>query len=231
MPQTQLNCGAHGRSNKSGPFDAFAGRLYLGRVLEVRFEQEGERLFDIEGDDPRALSERRARRATRRAAAREGGRGASASTSPKRVTRAFTHYFQLVNLAEQQLSHRGAAATTRARERSRARSTSSSANSARRSARSASPSLLESTAVELVFTAHPSEAQRRTVLEKHRRLVSLLARRERAKLTPAEVDDIERAIREGDRHALADGRDPAGEAARRRRGEERPLLPRGRSFR
>ncbi|MDF2697339.1 MAG: Phosphoenolpyruvate carboxylase [Labilithrix sp.] len=56
--------------------------------------------------------------------------------------------------------------------------------------------LLQHAIVELVFTAHPSEAQRRTVLEKHRRLGALIARRERAELTPAEAEGVDRAIRE-----------------------------------
>ena len=169
---------------------------YLGRVLgDTLLEQEGERLFDIE-EMIRALSKDR----------RNGERDAEERLErvvqaldvdlAERVTRAFTHYFQLVNLAEQH--HR----TRRRRDYARAGKpqpgsldvvldTLAKDLTAERFAK-----LLSNTSVELVFTAHPSEAQRRTVLEKHRRLVSLLARRERAELTPAETEDVERAIRE-----------------------------------
>ena len=178
-------------------FDALRKDVsYLGRVLgDTLLEQEGERLFDVE-EMIRALSKER--RAGERDAEQRLEKVVAALDVDlaERVTRAFTHYFQLVNLAEQH--HR----TRRRRDYARAGEAQPGSFDVvlRELAKEISPerfaSLLESTAVELVFTAHPSEAQRRTVLEKHRRLVSLLARRERAELTPAETDDIERAIRE-----------------------------------
>jgi phosphoenolpyruvate carboxylase len=178
-------------------FDALRKDVsYLGRVLgDTLLEQEGERLFDIE-EMIRALSKER--RAGEYDAEERLERVVSALDVDlaERVTRAFTHYFQLVNLAEQH--HR----TRRRRDYARAgKSQPGSLDVVFRSLSSTlTPerfvALLSGTTVELVFTAHPSEAQRRTVLEKHRRLVSLLARRERAELTPAETEDVERAIRE-----------------------------------
>lgn len=169
---------------------------YLGRVLgDTLLEQEGERLFDIE-EMIRALSKER--RAGEHDAEERLERVVAALDVDlaERVTRAFTHYFQLVNLAEQH--HR----TRRGRDYARARRPQPGslgvvlADLAKEIPAERFAAHLSATTVELVFTAHPSEAQRRTVLDKHRRLVSLLARRERAELTPAETDDVERAIRE-----------------------------------
>jgi len=56
--------------------------------------------------------------------------------------------------------------------------------------------VLAATKIELIFTAHPSEAQRRKVLEKHRRIADLLARRDRSELTPDERSDTNLALRE-----------------------------------
>ena len=178
-------------------FDALRKDVsFLGRVLgDTLLEQEGERLFDIE-EMIRALSKERR--------AKEHGAEERLETVvhaldidlAERVARAFTHYFQLVNLAEQH--HR----TRRRRDYARAGEAQPGSfevvlgELAGKVSASSFAALLERTTVELVFTAHPSEAQRRTVLEKHRRLVSLLARRERAELTPAETADVERAIRE-----------------------------------
>jgi phosphoenolpyruvate carboxylase len=56
--------------------------------------------------------------------------------------------------------------------------------------------LLGRTRVELVLTAHPTEAKRATVLEHHRRLYMLLVQRENRMFTPAErrrIDDDVRA--------------------------------------
>ena len=52
--------------------------------------------------------------------------------------------------------------------------------------------------VELVFTAHPTEIVRRTLLQKHNRIAQMLAVRDRPDLTPAEreqaLDDLQREI-------------------------------------
>ena len=52
--------------------------------------------------------------------------------------------------------------------------------------------------VELVFTAHPTEIVRRTLLQKHNRIAEMLAVRDRPDLTPAEreqaLDDLHREV-------------------------------------
>ena len=187
------------------PFDALRRDVsYLGRILgDTLVDQEGKELLDLE-ETIRALA--KARRAHDAAHDMERARDSAKKLTDivhgldtnvaERVARAFTHYFQLVNLAEQH--HR-----TR-RRRDFAREGKAQPGSlevvfgqmSREASRERFADLLHRTVVELVFTAHPSEAQRRTVLDKHRRLVLLIARRERAELTPAEADDIDRAIRE-----------------------------------
>jgi phosphoenolpyruvate carboxylase len=187
------------------PFDALRRDVnYLGRILgDTLVEQEGSELLELE-ETIRALAKARRAQggsheiASERATAEELSaivRGLDTSVA-ERVARAFTHYFQLVNLAEQH--HRTRRRRDYARE-GKAQPGSLEvvfAAMSKEASRERFVELLRQSLVELVFTAHPSEAQRRTVLEKHRRLVSLIARSERAELTPAEASDIDRAIRE-----------------------------------
>ena len=49
--------------------------------------------------------------------------------------------------------------------------------------------------IELVFTAHPTEVTRRTLMQKHRRIADLLALRDRPDLTPPERDELLDALR------------------------------------
>jgi len=50
--------------------------------------------------------------------------------------------------------------------------------------------------IELVLTAHPTEAQRRTILKKHKRIVELLGEHDKRELlTPGEVEGIKSSIR------------------------------------
>ena len=187
------------------PFDALRRDVsYLGRILgDTLVEQEGKGLLDLE-ETIRALA--KARRAQDAAHDVERARATAKklidivrqldTTVAERVARAFTHYFQLVNLAEQH--HRTRRRRDYARE-GKAQPGSLEvvfADMSREASLERFAALLQETVVELVFTAHPSEAQRRTVLDKHQRLVSLIARRERAELTPAEAEHVDRAIRE-----------------------------------
>ncbi len=55
--------------------------------------------------------------------------------------------------------------------------------------------LLERLDVRLVFTAHPTEPKRRTLLERLWRIQALLSRLDRERLLPADTDAIERELR------------------------------------
>ncbi len=113
-------------------------------------------------------------------------------TSALTVARAFAHFLTLANIAEQHhrvhrrrdhardpegQPQRGSAAETLARLRQAG--VSADALSA----------ALASMRVELVFTAHPTEIVRRTLLQKHNRIAQILAFRDRPDLTPDELAD------------------------------------------
>jgi phosphoenolpyruvate carboxylase len=117
------------------------------------------------------------------------------------VSRAFAHFLTLANIAEQhhrvhrRRDHardphggpqRGSAAETFARLRQAGVSAADLA------------SAIASMRVELVFTAHPTEIVRRTLLQKHNRIAEILAFRDRLDLTPDEqaesLADLHREI-------------------------------------
>jgi phosphoenolpyruvate carboxylase len=117
------------------------------------------------------------------------------------VARAFAHFLTLANIAEQhhrvhrRRDHardphghpqRGSAAETFARLRQGGVSADTLA------------SAITSMRVELVFTAHPTEIVRRTLLQKHNRIAEILAFRDRLDLTPDEhadsIADLQREI-------------------------------------
>jgi len=137
----------------------------LGRVL---VEQEGEELLaDVER--VRALA-----REARGGAPLDDLRGAVASLPAERrasVVRAFALFFQLANVAEQQ--HRLRRRREYAHE---GRVPAESLEAAFARLDGVAPGLLEERAsLELVLTAHATEATRRTVLATHLRLAGLLA--------------------------------------------------------
>jgi phosphoenolpyruvate carboxylase len=170
----------------------------LGRLLgDTLVEQGGRELLEIE-ESIRALAKERRKHARRGPAAKRMQAAVEALdvARAEQVARAFTHYFQLVNLAEQH--HR----TRRRRDHAR-RGDAQPGSFAREIAQLAGrvtrdrfTEALARTKVTLVLTAHPSEAQRRTVLDKHRRVATLLARRDRTELTPEEREDVDVALRE-----------------------------------
>ncbi len=172
----------------------------LGHLLgDTLVEQEGRDFFDLE-ERIRALAKRR-RGSTGRARARDTAAlrdaiAALSTTDAERVARAFAHYFQVVNLAEQH--HR--VRRSRDHERSGALQKGSLAALApvlaAHAGRGQVEELLAGANIELVLTAHPTEAQRRTVLDKHRRIAALLDRLDREQPTPAEGRAHRRSLRE-----------------------------------
>ena len=171
----------------------------LGHALgETLIEQEGRDLFDLEERIRKLAKARRGappKEAARDVRLRDVIRGLDTAMA-ERVARAFAHYFQLVNLAEQQQRVR------RRRDYAHAGTPQAGSLAALGPALAAKVPLEEVRAflarasIELVFTAHPTEAQRRTVLDKHRRIAQILDRTDRGNLTPAEVAASARALRE-----------------------------------
>lgn len=114
-----------------------------------------------------------------------------------KVIRAFNIYFQLVNLAEEK--HR--VRRKRAYESEKQAQPGSLEDVLQRLKRDkiSFPRLekfLSELSIELVLTAHPTEAQRRSVLEKIFVIDRLLFEREYHVLTPREQEEITRRIRE-----------------------------------
>jgi len=114
------------------------------------------------------------------------------------VIHAFSLYFQLVNLAEQ--NHR----IRRKREYERSSGSVPQRGSLRRAllqmresgvGPEEMQSLIHMLGVELVLTAHPTEAMRRTVLDKHNKISTLLEQYEDGLLTARELRNLEKELR------------------------------------
>src|SRR5260221_1424369 len=157
----------------------------LGQVLT---EQESPELFETE---ERMRAQAKARRAGEPGAA-ESLAAEVARLTPDAawaVASAFTLYFDLVNLAEERYRVRA----LRERERNfypAPVSESVSSAIAVLKERGLSPdgmaALLDGLAIELVLTAHPTEAKRRTILSKIQRISQALRRLEEVDLLPQE---------------------------------------------
>jgi len=165
----------------------------LGRVL---VEQEGERLLELE-ERIRGLAR----------AGRQGDAAASAELSDTvhglppgeqaTILRAFALYFQLANIAEQHHRIRRRLASERegrvlreslAEALERLAGSGVGEEELRRAAARVS--------VELVLTAHPTEATRRTILASHQRIAGLLRTLDDPELPPSGRGEAEDALAE-----------------------------------
>ena len=177
----------------------------LGHLLgEVLREQEGEAGFAL-------VEEYRARTKALRAADPfpadfgEAGRELLRRTAglslgeARRLVRAFTSYFHLVNMAEER--HRLRVLRRRETEGEGSPRVESVAEALAEAARSGLGAdrvraLLERCLVEPVFTAHPTEARRRTVLDKLRRMASLVEALDDPRRAPSEAASLHERLRE-----------------------------------
>lgn len=162
----------------------------LGQTLR---EQEGQPIFDLE-ERIRVLA--KDWRATDSEATfeilAELCEGLDAETALP-ILKAFTTYFHLVNLAEEH--HRVRVLRTREKAAGATPLADSIAEAiqalhARGVTAAEMQELLDRLSVELVFTAHPTESKRRTVLEKLRAISTALYRLEIQDLLPREWDQI-----------------------------------------
>ena len=117
------------------------------------------------------------------------------------VARAFAHFLTLANIAEQH--HRVHRRRDHARDPHGRPQRGSAAETFARLREGGIPAdtlaaAIASMRVELVFTAHPTEIVRRTLLQKHNRIAQILAFRDRPDLTPDEQEeslaDLQREI-------------------------------------
>jgi phosphoenolpyruvate carboxylase len=185
----------------AGAVDPLAAEVrLLGALLgQVVSEQAGPELFElVERIRRRAIALRQDDDAAERERLDADLVGLDLGAA-EAVISAFALYFQLVNLVEA----RGRVRTLRRRERAArdgvlddsvaeaiARLRQDGHDDADLDARMAGLS------IELVLTAHPTEARRRTALVALRRCAALLERLDDPRLTPAEDRDIRRRLRE-----------------------------------
>jgi phosphoenolpyruvate carboxylase len=175
----------------------------LGRLLgEVIIEQQGQALFELEEQVRHlAIQRRRGPKPGRRAVAAE--LAALLQKLPleqaEPVLRAFSVYFQLVNLAEQHHRIRRTRAHASDPEASPQRGSLEAAFQTLKDAGTSAERVreaLRAMSVTLTLTAHPTQAARRTLLEKLYRIQQLLEERDRCSLTPQEMADNLESIRE-----------------------------------
>ena len=108
------------------------------------------------------------------------------------VARAFAHFLHLANIAEQH--HRVRRRRDHARDPAGRPQRGSCAETFQRLrdegvSADALGRAVESLRIELVFTAHPTEIARRTLIQKHNRIAEILAFRDRPDLTPVEREE------------------------------------------
>jgi phosphoenolpyruvate carboxylase len=169
----------------------------LGALLgQVIVEQEGPELFELVERVRRAAIRRRRgpdagdRDALEIPELRDLGPARAAA-----LARAFTNYFLLTNLVEERHRLRVLAQRERAGRRTPLDESVDAAVAAWRGKGDIGP-LLERLRISPVFTAHPTEARRRTVLVAQRRIAALLQRLDDPRLPRSERDDLERRLLE-----------------------------------
>jgi phosphoenolpyruvate carboxylase len=175
----------------------------LGRLLgEVIIEQQGQELFNLEEQVRHlAIQRRRGPKPGRLATAAE--LGALLQKLPleqaEPVLRAFSMYFQLVNLAEQHHRIRKTRGYASDPEAAPQRGSVEAAFHTLKTAGIPAERVRETLRtlnVTLTLTAHPTQAARRTLLEKLYHIQRLLEERDRCSLTPQEMADNLESMRE-----------------------------------
>ncbi|MBL8133838.1 MAG: phosphoenolpyruvate carboxylase, partial [Anaerolineae bacterium] len=164
----------------------------LGMVIR---DQHGDEAFALV-EQVRALAKARRQGDDKAAAALEATIRDLPLDSVRILTKAFSNYFQLINIAEDEQRIR----VLRTREAEN--KLSENIDAAVRELRAAGVSaaevrrVLEKLRVRLVITAHPSEAKRKEILIKLRHIADLLASRSREVMLPRERRSIEISLSE-----------------------------------
>ncbi|HLP16889.1 MAG TPA: phosphoenolpyruvate carboxylase, partial [Bacteroidota bacterium] len=171
----------------------------LGNLLgEVIVDQEGIGLFELEEQirtTTKALRKKHSRTLQTRLRTMIAGMGAPVMS---KIVRAFTIYFQLVNIAEQRYR------LSRLTQQSFGEPAQFPKGSVRHTLDALKrdgvtadelAEILSRLRLKPVFTAHPTEALRRTVLEKHSKIWSLLGELQAPELRPDLKNDLVRELK------------------------------------
>ena len=172
----------------------------LGALLgQVLVEQGGEELLDVvERIRSRAIALRRTPDPAERRRLTDDLDGLDLDAL-ERVARAFTRYFQLVNLAEEKQRVRALRRRERAAPDGYAEESLGAAVRELAAAgwtRDRIQSLVSTLAIHPVLTAHPTEARRRTFLVALRRAYEQLDRLDDPRLAPRDDREVRRRLRE-----------------------------------
>ena len=165
---------------------------WLGVIIQ---EQNGRAAYDLV-EEIRAMSKAR-RDGDAAAAFQLADRLENLPLESKHVLiKAFSNYFQLINIAED-LQRIRVIRQREARDTLR-ESIVNAVSALHGSGKSAGEirSLLETTRLRLVLTAHPSEAKRQEILIKLRHIAGMMEKRDRQDLLPREVRKLEDALGE-----------------------------------
>lgn len=185
---------SNGRKASSSPLSRDIRTLgnWLGVIIQ---EQNGMEAYELV-EEIRAMSKAR----------RNGDAGAAFQLAERLETlpldsknvliKAFSNYFQLINIAEdlqriRVIREREARGTLKESIDNAIRVLKNSGKTAREMR-----ALLEKTRLRLVLTAHPSEAKRQEILVKLRHIAQMMEARNRQDLLPRERTKLERALAE-----------------------------------
>jgi phosphoenolpyruvate carboxylase len=185
-------------SAETPPGDALRANVrLLGEILgRVLVEQEGEELFELEERIRRLARAGREGDADALARLRETVAGLSLERQAL-VLRAFGLYFQLANIAEQHHRLRRRRAYEHEGRVPRESLADAFARLERAGVRGAELAAgVGRTSVELVLTAHPTEATRLGVLRAHRRIAALLRELDDPELPPSAEARVRRDLAE-----------------------------------
>lgn len=187
--------------NDISDIDSFlrANIRMLGTILgEVIIEQEGKKFFELEEYIRHSTKDYRSFRKNEVKRDLEKKISSLDPSSMRKLIRAFSTYFQLINIAEQH--HR----LQRLRAQKKSGKTNYPQGSLRNTLAAAkkkkiSPKeiagFFQQLFISPVFTAHPTEALRRTTLEKHSRIWNALEQLDRCDLIPDERSTVQETLK------------------------------------
>ena len=173
-----------------------AGTAVYDAVEDLRRSAIARREADADSDAPSGEDTAEARSHLQQAL-RNIHQQASDSTTAYQLARAFSFYFELINLAETNHRKRRRLATqldpATPPQRGSLRGTLRALRAAGTSSTEALR-LLARVCITPVFTAHPTEVARRSVMFKRRRISDLLEQLDRIPIPPTEMDALERDL-------------------------------------